>query len=147
MEIDASPPVDLVRTLFREYAAGLPFALDFQDFDHELETLPAPYVSLLVAWVDGAAAGCAALRELDAQTGELKRLYVRDAFRGLGLGRALTEAAVVAARSRGYARIRLDTVPGMEVAQALYVSLGFCEVAPYRHNPIAGAAFLELELG
>ena len=142
--------MDVVRALFREYAASLDFSLAFQDFDRELARLPGDYApprgSLLLAEVDGTPAGCAALRPLDDETAELKRLYVRPAHRGLGLGRRLTEAALAHARERGYRRVRLDTVPGMDAAQALYRELGFREIAPYRANPVAGTAFLELEL-
>ena len=139
-----------VRALLREYAAALPFELDFQDFDRELAGLPGAYTpprgALLLARVDGEAAGCVALRPLAENACELKRLFVRPAARGLGLGRRLTTAIVSEARRLGYARMRLDTTPGMEAAQALYAELGFVETAPYRHNPVPGTRFLELEL-
>jgi putative acetyltransferase len=135
-----------IRELFAEYAASLPFDLGFQGFADELADLPGAYapphgVLLLVP-----GAGCAAVRPLAGDACELKRLYVRPSARGGGLGRALTLAAIDAARRLGYARMRLDTVPGMERAQALYERLGFVEIAPYRENPVAGARFLELEL-
>jgi ribosomal protein S18 acetylase RimI-like enzyme len=139
------------RVLFQEYADSLDFSLAFQDFESELADLPGPYApptgTLLLVRVDGQAAGCVALRLLEGDTGELKRLYVRPTHRGLGLGRRLAEAAVAAARELGYARIRLDTTPGMAAALQLYRSLGFREIAPYRHNPVEGTRFLELELG
>ena len=144
------PDPELVRTLFREYAGSLGFSLDFQDFERELAGLPGDYDvprgALVVAVVGGDPAGCAALRPLDDETAELKRLYVRPAHRALGLGRRLTEEMIAAARERGYRRVRLDTVPGMDAAQALYRRLGFREIAPYRPNPIAGATYMELEL-
>jgi ribosomal protein S18 acetylase RimI-like enzyme len=148
--IDASPALDDVRELFAEYAASLRFSLDFQDFDRELAELPGDYSpppgALIVAYVDGRAAGCVALRAFDSGACEMKRLFVRPGNRRLGLGRKLAESVVAAARERGYPRMRLDTVPGMEAAQALYEDLGFVEIAPYRPNPIAGARFLELTL-
>lgn len=150
IEIVRDPPPEEVLALLREYADSLDFALDFQDFDAELAGLPGDYApprgALFVARVDGEPAGCVALRAFVESTCELKRLYVRDASRGLGLGRRLAEAAVGAARELGYVRMRLDTTPGMAAAQALYRSLGFREIAAYRPNPIHGASFFELEL-
>lgn len=148
--VDASE-LDQVRALLRAYAGSLPFALDFQGFEDELETLPGAYApprGALLAARDGdnRLAGCVALRPMDDETCELKRLYVRPEQRGSGLGRRLVEAIVDAARERGYRRMRLDTTPGMEAAQALYEELGFREIAPYTHNPVAGTRFLQLEL-
>lgn len=144
------PRLPAVRALLEEYAASLPFALDFQGFPDEIERLPGAYTPprgrLLLALVGGEPVGCVALRPLDARTAELKRLYVRPQARGSGAGRRLTEAAVAAARDAGYARVVLDTVPGMEPAQALYRSLGFADTAPYRFNPVEGASYLELRL-
>ena len=139
-----------VGALLREYAASLPFELDFQDFDRELAGLPGAYApprgALLLARIDGEAAGCIALRPFAEDVCELKRLFVRPAARGLGLGRRLTTEIVSEARRLGYARMRLDTTPGMEAAQALYEELRFVETAPYRHNPVPGTRFLELKL-
>jgi putative acetyltransferase len=152
MRVDVvhDPPVDAVRLLLREYAASLGFALDFQDFERELAELPGAYSPprgvVLLALVDDDAAGCVALRPLDVDTCEMKRLYVRPAHRGHGVGRVLAAAIIAAARSRRYARMRLDTVPGMETAQALYEELGFVDIEPYTTNPRAGARFLELRL-
>jgi GNAT superfamily N-acetyltransferase len=139
-----------VRALLRAYAASLPFELDFQDFDRELAELPGAYApprgALLVARVGGEAIGCVAVRPLTGDTCEMKRLFVLPAARGTGLGRRLAVAIVTEARRLGYARMRLDTTPGMETAQALYEELGFEEIAPYTRNPVVGTRFLELQL-
>lgn len=139
-----------VRGLFAEYAASLDVDLGFQQFDRELGELPGVYApprgALLIARSAGVAIGCVALRALDDTTCELKRLYVRPSARGTGIGRTLAEAALREARRLGYQWIRLDTLPGMERAQALYERLGFRDVAPYTDNPIAGTRFLELDL-
>jgi len=138
------------RRLFEEYAASLGFDLAFQDFDRELASLPGDYTAprgtILLAEDDSGAAGCVALRPFDGETCEMKRLYVRPTHRGTGLGKRLAEAILAEARARGYRHMRLDTVPGMESAIALYRSLGFREIAPYRMNPIPGAIFMEREL-
>lgn len=149
-------PVDMepVREIFREYAQGLGVDLCFQDFETELATLPGEYVpprgALLLAKVDGKLAGCCALRPMDAadypNAAEMKRLYVRRAFRGLGLGRQLAEAVLDAARLCGYTSVLLDTLDDMEAARALYEDLGFHEIPPYYHNPIPGAHYLKADL-
>jgi putative acetyltransferase len=142
--------LDDVRGLLREYAASLAFDLDFQGFDRELATLPgaydAPHGALLGARAGGTLAGCVALRRIDDERGELKRLYVRPDERRTGLGLALAEAAIDEARRLGYRRILLDTSPGMEKAQALYERLGFVDTQPYTQNPVPGTRFLALEL-
>ena len=139
-----------VRILFKEYASALGFDLGFQDFARELDTLPGEYAppsgALLVAFCNGQLGGCVAMRLLRGSVCEMKRLYVRHSFRGKGVGRALAERAIAAARERGYRAMRLDTLPWMQEAIALYRSLGFVPIPPYRHNPIAGAQFLELAL-
>ena len=151
IRIDRDPSADEVRPLLLEYAGSLSFDLCFQDFEGELAGLPGDYAppdgALLLARVDGATAGCVALRRLDGTAGELKRLYVRPGHRRLGLGRALAESAITTARELGYGQLRLDTTPEMAAAHELYRSLGFREIAPYRPNPIAGTRYLELELG
>ena len=146
--------LDEVRAIFREYAEGLGVDLCFQGFDAELESLPGEYAlprgALFLARVDGEVAGCVALRPLDAadypNASEMKRLYVRKAFRGFGLGRHLADAALDAARQAGYACVLLDTLDDMEAARALYEDLGFEEIPPYYHNPIAGAHYLKADL-
>ncbi len=140
-----------VRELFLEYAKSLNFSLCFQSFDQELASLPGDYAPpdgcLLLAEYNGSLAGCVALHRLDAETCEMKRLYLRSAFRGKGLGRALAETVIARARELGYKRMRLDTVePVMQDAVRLYRGLGFTETAPYRPNPIAGALYMELPL-
>ena len=143
-----------VRDIFSEYASTLSVDLDFQDFSHELATLPGDYApprgALLLALVDGAVAGCCALRPMDSSdypnASEMKRLYVRKAFRGFGLGRQLAEAILDEARRAGYSCVLLDTLDDMEAARALYEELGFEEIPPYYHNPHAGAHYLKVEL-
>ena len=157
--IELSYPADAagladVRVIFTEYAQGLGVDLCFQRFDEELASLPGDYAAprgaLMLAHVDGALAGCCALRPLDAadypNAAEMKRLYGRKAFRGFGLGRRLAEAALDAARQAGYACVLLDTLDDMEAARALYTELGFQEIPPYYHNPIAGAHYLKVDL-
>jgi ribosomal protein S18 acetylase RimI-like enzyme len=142
--------IEAARTLFREYADGLGVDLSFQSFDEELAALPAGYAppdgSLLLAWDGAKAAGCAALRRFAGGIGEMKRLYVRPAWRGARLGRALAEAVIAEARAVGYATLRLDTLPEMVAAQGLYRALGFREIMAYRANPVHGASYMELAL-
>ena len=146
--------LDEVRAIFREYADGLGVDLCFQNFEEELACLPGEYAqprgALLLARIDGELAGCCALRPLDSadysNAAEMKRLYVRKAFRGFGLGRQLAEAVLDAARQAGYACVLLDTLDDMEAARALYEDLGFEDIPPYYHNPIAGAHYLMAEL-
>jgi len=142
--------LDATRSIFLEYAAQLGIDLCFQSFDEELAQLPwdyaAPRGSLLLALVDGEIAGCCALRPLDnvdyANACEMKRLFVRKAFRGFGLGRQLVEATLDSARSMGYSCVLLDTLDDMEAARTLYEDLGFQNIPPYYHNPIPGAHYL-----
>ena len=134
---------EVARELILEYAAELGIDLSFQDLERELAELPDYYEAIVVAYD---AQGCVALRRIDERTCEMKRLYVRPASRGTGLGRRLAEQAIDEARRHGYERMRLDTLPQMRAAMGLYESLGFREIEPYRFNPVPGVRFLELEL-
>ena len=149
-EAHYQPYLDAVRMLFEEYEAELDFDLCFQGFQAELDGLPGGYAPpegcLLLAEQEGRTAGCVALRKLEEGICEMKRLYVRPAFRGRKIGRLLTETVIGQARGMGYAALRLDTVPSMERAWALYAQLGFREIAPYCLNPIEGAFYMELNL-
>ena len=142
--------MDTAQALFLEYAAALGVDLCFQGFDEELATLPGAYARpagrLLVARLDDEVAGCVALRPAGAGVCEMKRLYVRPAARGSGIGRALATAVIEAAQEQGYERMRLDTLPQMVEAQPLYESLGFREIEPYYDSPVSGTRFLELAL-
>ncbi|MBU3738329.1 MAG: GNAT family N-acetyltransferase [Rhodoferax sp.] len=151
---DAHADIDAARTLFREYAHSLGIDLCFQGFEEELLKLPGRYAPplglLYLAVVGDAMAGCCALQPLDtsdyADACEMKRLYVRPGFRGLGLGRTLAEAILDGARQAGYSCLLLDTLDDMESARALYQDLGFEEIPPYYHNPIPGAHYLKVNL-
>jgi len=139
------------RALFKEYADWLGIDLSYQDFEQELANLPGDYAPpagrLLLGEIDGAAAGCIALRPLAAGIGEVKRLYLRPAYRGQGVGRRLAETAVAEARAIGYRTLRLDTLARLTEANALYGSLGFRPIPPYYHNPTEGVIYYELDLG
>ena len=138
--------MDAVRLLFREYADSLKVDLCFQNFNRELAELPGSYDPILLACDESSLAGCVALRPLADGAGEMKRLYVRPQYRGTGLGRRLADAIINAARERGYRSLRLDTLPQMQEAIALYRRMGFLEIGPYCLNPVPGALFLELSL-
>ena len=165
MSMAPAPTIDLLtpatpelleatRDIFREYAQGLGVDLCFQNFEAELATMPGEYVppqgALLLALVDGEVAGCGALRPLPgsdyANACEMKRLYVRPAFRQFGLGRMLAQALLDRGLQAGYSAILLDTLDEMEAARGLYASLGFEEIAPYYFTPIAGAHYLKATL-
>jgi ribosomal protein S18 acetylase RimI-like enzyme len=138
-----------VRALFLEYRDGLGIDLCFQDFDREVVALPGDYApprGRLFLALDGVrAVGCVGLRPLEAGACEMKRLYVQPGMRGTGLGRRLAAAAIAAARVIGYQRMRLDTLPSMQAAIAMYEQLGFRDIAPYRVNPVPGARYMELD--
>jgi GNAT superfamily N-acetyltransferase len=154
-QAQSAAEIEMVRGLFREYADSLGVDLSFQNFERELRELPGAYAPprgrLFLAYHLGAnrgkqVAGCGALRPLSPETCEMKRLYVRREFRGLGVGRSLAEALVAAAQEIGYRAMRLDTLPAMQEAHALYLGMKFKEIPAYTHNPISGTRFLELDL-
>jgi ribosomal protein S18 acetylase RimI-like enzyme len=139
-----------VRQLFMEYAQSLDIDLCFQDFETELKTLPGKYKApdgvLLLASVDGKEAGCVALRKNSEDICEMKRLYIRDKYRGLGIGKSLISRLIDEARELNYHYMRLDTLSTMKAAQKLYSAFGFYDIAPYVYNPIEGTRFMELNL-
>jgi len=152
---DTADLLAATREIFREYAQSLEVDLCFQNFEQELSGLPGDYAApagaLLLAFVDGQLAGCGALRAFsDADNGnscEMKRLYVRPAFRRFGLGRVMAQALLDEAQRIGYSEVLLDTLDDMEAARGLYASLGFEEIPPYYYNPIPGAHYLKATLG
>ena len=149
IEVHKSEHLATIRELFGEYAREIKVDLCFQDFDGELAGLPGKYAPpegrLFLARADDQAIGCVALRKIGEGICEMKRLYVRPALRGKGLGRTLANVVIAAARQMGYERMRLDTLATMEAAIALYESLGFRRIAPYYDNPNSGATFMELK--
>ncbi len=141
--------MDIARTLFREYAAWLQVDLCFQDFDAELASLPGKYAppggGLWLARVDGQVAGTIAFRPFNGGVCEMKRLWIRDGFRGLGLGRRLAETCVTASRDAGYTAMCLDTLGHMSAARSLYESLGFREIPAYYDNPLDDVRYMRCE--
>lgn len=147
---DGQGEIEIVRALFREYQAELKLTPCFEGFAGELAGLPGEYAPpagrILLAWEADRPAGCVALRRVDEATAEMKRLYIRPPFRRGGWGRRLTEALLEEARGIGYRRVRLDTLPIMAAARALYADLGFQPIAAYRDVGVPGAIFLAKEL-
>jgi putative acetyltransferase len=149
------PQIDAVREIFRDYARSLSVDLGFQGFESELKSLPAPYNNphggLILAMVGEQVAGCGAFRRLTdvdyPNACEMKRLYVRPAFRRLGLGRWLARELIDRATQSGYSTMLLDTLDEMEAARELYVTLGFVEIPPYYYSPVPGAHYLRVDLG
>jgi putative acetyltransferase len=141
---------DEAQRLVREYAASLDVDLSFQNFDRELQHFTTEYAAPQGAFILAEDAGqyvaCIGVRQFSDDVGEIKRLYVVPAARGRGLGRRLVERVIVAAREIGYRSLLLDTLPFMKEAQTLYLALGFKPTTPYRYNPVAGSAFLRLDL-
>jgi ribosomal protein S18 acetylase RimI-like enzyme len=148
----AATPAEIeeIRALFREYAQSLGVDLAFQGFEDELASLPGAYAPpagrLLLARAGATVVGGVGLRPLAPGICEMKRLYVRPAHRALKAGRALAEAVIAEARMIGYRAMRLDTLPGMAAAQALYAALGFEDIPPYYENPIPATRYCELDL-
>jgi len=142
--------IEQVRRLFREYSDATGACECFEGFAKEIAELPGPYGPptghLLLAEVEGHSAGCVAFRKLDEDICEMKRLYVREEFRGRNLGRKLAEALVAEARSNGYRAMRLDTLASMLAAKGLYQSMGFRSIPRYNDNSVAGVVHLELKL-
>ena len=151
IQAQTSEEIEQARQLFKEYATWLQIDLCFQGFEKELAELPGDYAApdgrLMLAYDDGELAGCVALRKIGKGVCEMKRLFLRDSFRGKGLGRSLIEAIITEARQIGYERMHLDTLPPkMNDAIALYRSYGFKEIEAYYNNPVPGAIFMELSL-
>ena len=150
VQVETPQQIEEVKRLLREYEASLNVSLCFQGFEKELAELPGDYAPprgrLLLGCDGNQPAGCVALRGLDEETCEMKRLYLRPEFRGQGAGWRLARAVIQAARTLGYKRMRLDTLAARQEAKALYESLGFKRIEPYYQNPHPGAEFMELEL-
>jgi ribosomal protein S18 acetylase RimI-like enzyme len=149
-QINGEHMIEEIKQLFTEYAQSLEIDLAFQNFETELNSLPGKYGPsdgrLILASVDGKTAGCVALRRIDGDICEMKRLYVRKDYRRLGIGNKLISTIIEEAKKLNYSYMRLDTLPTMGKAQELYKSYGFYDIEPYVYNPIEGTRFLELRL-
>ena len=148
--VERGSNLESVKTLFEEYANSLGVDLSFQGFQDELKNLPGDYVkpggSIILAKVEGLPAGCVAMKKIDSNICEMKRLYLREQYKGFGLGKDLALKIIERARELGYSYMRLDTLPTMDKAQKLYKALGFYDIDAYVFNPIEGTRFLELKL-
>lgn len=149
-KIENQKYIEEIKQLFREYAEGLPIALDFQDFEEELNKLPGKYGPpdgvLILAYLEEKEVGCIALRKISEEICEMKRLYVKREYRSLGIGRVLVKILIKEAKHLDYKFMRLDTIPSLKKAQNLYESFGFYDIEPYVYNPTEGARFMELDL-
>jgi ribosomal protein S18 acetylase RimI-like enzyme len=150
VQVQTQSDIERIKQLFLEYADALDFDLHFQNFAKELRDFPgdygAPNGCLMLALDNDEAVGCVALRPLGLKICEMKRLYVKPKCRGQQIGRMLANAIIAEALQRGYECMRLDTVPSMKEAKVLYESMGFKQIPAYRHNPVPGAMYFELEL-
>jgi ribosomal protein S18 acetylase RimI-like enzyme len=139
-----------VRALFLEYAESLPFKLDFQNFEQELDDLPGKYKEpsgcIMVAFIDEEAVGCIAIREIENNICEMKRLYVKSKYRGVGMGKKLVDESIKKAKEKGYKYMKLDTLASMKGAVSLYRSKGFIDIESYIYNPFEDALFMQLKL-
>lgn len=151
IQAETARQLELIRSLFKEYERAIGVDLCFQNFAEELATLPGRYAPpdgrLYICVVGGDPVGCVALRRADHESGEMKRLYLRERFRGRGYGKRIAREILDQARDIGYRRVVLDTLPGMLEAQGIYASLGFKAMAPYAFNPIPGVYYLEMVFG
>lgn len=149
-KITSAEDLEEIKTLFREYVAFLGISLSFQRFEEELAKLPAKYAepegAIYLAKVDGQSAGCVALWKLEEGVCEMKRLYVRPSFQGLGLGKKLAYVIMEEAQQKGYTKMKLDTLRRLESANRLYKSLKFSETNPYNYNPEDDVAYFEKDL-
>lgn len=148
--VNDNPMLEEIKTLFKEYAASIGVDLSFQGFELELQTLPGKYSppegALILAIVNGIAAGCVALRRISDNICEMKRLFVRQEYRKLGIGKKLVSMIIEEGKRLGYSCMRLDTLASMKSAVALYQAFGFYDIEPYIYNPLEGARYMELKL-